>query len=72
VKASVLQLFLILLGKKEDAGLILVAVLTICFRCCENNNIEMEIPCGNFFEVTINSNKLYSFILEINKQIQSQ
>lgn len=40
--------------------------------CCENNNIEMEIPCGNFFEVTINSNKLYSFILEINKQMQSQ
>jgi tRNA(Phe) wybutosine-synthesizing methylase Tyw3 len=32
----------------------------------------MNIPTGNFFEVTINSQKLFSFIEEINKQLKHQ
>jgi hypothetical protein len=32
----------------------------------------MELPIGNFFEVTINSNKLYSFMEDIMHKLDSQ
>lgn len=32
----------------------------------------MDLPTGNFFEVTINSNKLFSFIEDIFKQLKTQ
>jgi hypothetical protein len=32
----------------------------------------MELPCGNFFEVTINSNKLYAHIQQLNDQLTQQ
>lgn len=32
----------------------------------------MEIPTGNFFEVTINSNKLFESIQKLQQQLQEQ
>lgn len=32
----------------------------------------MNLPTGNFFEVTINSQKLFQFIEDINKQLKYQ
>lgn len=32
----------------------------------------MNLPTGNFFEVTINSQKLFAFIEDIHKQLQHQ
>lgn len=32
----------------------------------------MELPLGNFFEVTINSNKLYSFMEDFTRKLDTQ
>ena len=32
----------------------------------------MDIPLGNIFEVTINSNKLYNYIEDIISQLKAQ
>lgn len=32
----------------------------------------MELPIGNFFEVTINSNKLFSFMEDIMRKVDVQ